>query len=535
MKNKPIVLNKYLFIRDIIEKPTNFCRKLAKDKNKLICISNKWEIVNDFKAVVILDLNEACYAELFKEMTPYILKYKKYGGRSPMRKLRQQLAQKAQTQLRLSDNEDKFRTIDRIDLITGLPDRKSLKEKIKHLIGDVNVQKIALLYIDIDNFKYINDILGHSTGDMLIKEIAKRLIPFVSDTFILYRVGGDTFTFIYYDYLENENIEEIADMIQECIRWPCFINQKDFYITVSIGISIYPDNGANSEELIKCASVAMYKAKHAGRNRHVFFDNKMLNEHLDKIRRERYLHSALENHEFVLYYQPQLNVNTGKISGFEALLRWNNPEMGFVLPDNFISIAEETQLIIPIGKWVLYEACQFVKSMHNSGFNELTIAVNISMVQLMQLNFVNSVLDILQSVNLEPEYLELEITESILMESYDSIIKQLDQLREKGIKLAMDDFGKGYSSLAYLKQLPFSTLKIDKSFFNKPLLSENDGDLIELIISMGYRMGFEVVAEGVETLEQINLLIKKKCSRIQGYFVSQPLPEKEATVLINHQ
>lgn len=449
-----------------------------------------------------------------------------------MKKFRQQFVQKARVQMTCNGQLGKSVTEKYIDSTTGLPDRRSLKTKIKYLIDDARVTNIALLYIDIDNFKYINDIFGHSTGDMLIKEIAQRLKPFVNDTFILYRAGGDTFTFLYYDYLENENIKEIADMLLECIRWPFHINGKNHYITVSIGISICRNNESNPENLIRNASVAMYKAKYAGKNKHVFFDNKMLYEHMDKIRIERYLHSALENNELLVYYQPQLNVETGKICGFEALLRWNNSELGLVLPDNFISIAEETNLIIPIGKWVLYKACQFTKKLHEQGLADLTIAVNISMVQLMQFDFVNTVFNTLQSVNLQPEYLELEITESILMESYESVSKILYQLRDKGVKLALDDFGKGYSSLAYLKHLPIATIKIDKAFFNKPSLSENDKELIILIISMGYKMGIDVVAEGVETADHMHFLSMKKCTRIQGYFLHKPMPEEEATRIV---
>jgi len=300
-----------------------------------------------------------------------------------------------------------------------------------------------------------------------------------------------------------------------------------FHTTVSIGISTYPEDGANADELMRSADIAIYKAKATGKNKYVFFNHEMQETVRQRMMIEKHLRNALQNNELLIYYQPQLDIKTGKISGFEALLRWNNNELGFVSPLEFIGTAEETHLIIPIGEWVLRNACFFLKQLHIRGYTNIIISVNVSILQLLQENFVDTVIRVLEFIKMDPKYLELEITESILMESYQAISDKLYRLKEIGVRIALDDFGQGYSSLSYLKQLPINTLKIDKSFVDSINFEESSDSLTGTIVMIGRKMGLTILAEGVETQEQMNYLIKHKCHKIQGYLISKPLPQEE--------
>jgi EAL domain-containing protein (putative c-di-GMP-specific phosphodiesterase class I) len=295
---------------------------------------------------------------------------------------------------------------------------------------------------------------------------------------------------------------------------------------------MYPKHSVHLEELLKYADIAMYKAKEQGRNRYVIYNETMNQDIIERVNIEKYLHTALLKNEFEIYYQPQLDIRSEKITGFEALLRWNSPELGRISPLKFIKVAEDTHIIIPLGIWVLKKACAFLKKLHMEGYNDLTVSVNISIIQLLQTDFVETVMDILELQELEPEFLELEITESILIESYENICSKLETLKDRGIRIALDDFGKGYSSLSYLKQLPISTIKIDKSFVDHITYDPVSNNLIRKIIEIGKSMGMRVVAEGVETPEQLKFLKKHRCNRIQGYLFSMPIPEMEAEVFL---
>jgi len=413
------------------------------------------------------------------------------------------------------------------DSLTGLPNRLALYEDFEKQINTHPQKPVALFFIDSDNFKLINDTMGHSIGDLLIKKMGEKLASlFQSRHGTVYRLGGDEFI-LFIEYNEIEKVYKYAEEIKRSFNCPLDIDENTLCITVSIGIAVYPTNGNHIEELIKSADIALYKAKESGKNCYVLFSDDMREKVKERMLIEKYLRNAIENNELHVYYQPQLDVVTGAISGFEALLRWKNSKLGFVPPLKFINIAEETRLINPIGKWVLQEACSFLKKMQRIQHSNISIAVNISIFQLLQEDFVDVVEKILNSTGLNPEYLELEIIESILMESYNVISSNLNRLKKLGIKIALDDFGKGYSSLSYLKQLPIDTLKIDKSFIDDIHCDKYSADLTGMIVKLGQSLGLNVIAEGVEEKAQMDYLVENGFHKIQGYLISRPLPESE--------
>lgn len=433
----------------------------------------------------------------------------------------------------MKDFQDKLRHNAYHDALTGLPNRLSLYEDTVAFLNDGQGERSAYLYIDSDNFKFINDTMGHSFGDQLITAIGRRLASILNDQQTIYRLGGDEFVVTYRSYDRFEDVEDFASEIICRFNAPFEIGDSTLYVTASIGISIYPEHGSSADEILQHADIAMYRAKSLGKNKFYVYNHYLQAAITDRMSIEKNLRGALQNHEFLLYFQPQLDLERGRISGFEALLRWNNPELGMVSPLKFISIAEETHLIISIGQWVLEEACLFLKRIHASGHPDLIISVNVSITQLLQEDYVESVLETLEKIGLDARYLELEITESVLMQSYQTINAQLRRLKDAGIKLALDDFGQGYSSLSYLKQLPINTLKIDKSFIDS-IKSRNPKDnFIDTIVMIGRKMGLVVLAEGVEHKEQMDYLAKHKCHKVQGYFVSRPVPEEQAKKLLD--
>lgn len=448
--------------------------------------------------------------------------------------LRLQNEKLMQNQRILEDYEKELHNQVYHDQLTGFKNRRSLIKNLSELVSSKTKGKVALLILDIDNFKYINDTMGHFFGDQLLMKVSERFESLIEDDCKIYRLGGDEFVILLENFDEIATIEKLAVKLLKGYTAGFYIDLSNIFISISIGISLYPEHGDNLDELLKNADIAVYKAKEKGKNRIVFY-NKPMNEVIsERVRLEKHLRTALDNNEFILHYQPQLDIETNKVSGLEALIRWNSPELGFVSPLKFISIAEDTHLIIPIGAWVLKNACLFLKRLHQQGHGNLSISVNISMLQLIQDDFVDKVMEMLGESKLNPKYLELEITESILMESYEDIAEKLKLLKGKGVMIALDDFGKGYSSLNYLKQLPISTLKIDKSFVDTILVDDSEKSLTDLIIKMGRTMGLCVVAEGVETQGQLDYLRSHKCSKIQGYFFSRPVAEEAVIEAITH-
>jgi len=431
----------------------------------------------------------------------------------------------------MNDIQKKLRENAYHDSLTGLPNRLSLLENMQEILKNRKEELCALLYIDSDNFKFINDTLGHSYGDKLIVNMGRRLSAILRRDQAVYRLGGDEFIICYPDARNMKEIENFANKIIKNFVKPFSIAGSTLYVTVSIGIAVYPEHGTTIEELLQHADLAMYKAKSDGKNRYCIYNRELQVEFDKRMKIEKNLRTALTNSEFSLYYQPQVDILNGKIAGFEALLRWNSPELGPVPPLDFIGVAEETHLIIPIGKWVLKNACMFLKKLSDMGYRNLMIAVNVSILQLLQDDFVDTVLNTIRAAGLQPRNVELEITESILMQSFQTIRQRLLQLRKAGVRIALDDFGKGYSSLSYLEQLPISTLKIDKSFVDGISRGKTRESFIDTIVMMGRKMGLVVLAEGVEKKEQMDYLMKHKCHRVQGYYISRPVPEEKAITL----
>ncbi len=434
----------------------------------------------------------------------------------------------------INEYKEKLHYVSYHDQLTGLQNRLALNKKLHLLMKQKGVSQFALLYFDIDKFKNINDTMGHSFGDAMLLKVSERLTNQVG-TEAVFRISGDEFIILIEQFNQKDEIERCAVNLIKAFKTPLAVEANSIFITASIGVSIYPEHGIDVDTLLKNSDIAVYKAKENGRNRIVFY-NEPLNEVLEeRMQIEKNLWFAMVNNEFELHYQPQFDLDTDRITGFEALLRWNNQELGMISPNRFIGIAEDTHLIIPIGMWVLKTACAFLKRLHQLGYEHLNIAVNISMLQLLQDEFVDMVMDTINTAGINAKHVELEITESILMESYESIAGKLKLLRAKGIKIALDDFGKGYSSLNYLKVLPITTLKIDKVFIDTITEQEQNKSFADLIVNLGRNLDLCVIAEGVETSEQRDYLIKHKCNKMQGYLFSKPLPEYEILQKMNEQ
>lgn len=424
--------------------------------------------------------------------------------------------------------EEKIRQLAYFDRVTDLPNRVSFYEWLESKLGREKTTTGAVLFIDLDNFKIINDTFGHVFGDKFLQEVGKRLKVLQNKDNLVARLGGDEFVIAVDSIHELDQITTYAKSILSLFEEPFFLDGNEFVVSASVGIALYPTDGKNIGEILKKADSAMYKAKNLGKNNFAMFDDSIEEELYSKILLSHKLRGAIERGELEVFYQPQLAIDNNRLYGFEALSRWKMPQYGFVPPLTFISLAEETGLIINIGEWVLKQACLFAKNINQGRKEEIIISVNISSVQLMQRDFVDNVQRILVETGLDPNLLGLEITESILMESFVSNARKLEQLRNMGIKISLDDFGTGYSSLNYLRQLPINMLKIDKAFIDGLTEDERVKYLTKSIVKIAHNMGLQVVAEGVETQEQLVLLKKYKCDIIQGYLISQPNPEQEA-------
>lgn len=441
--------------------------------------------------------------------------------------LLEQYTKVVENQSLLQTSEEKYRLLAYNDVLSGLPNRLSLAEALEVFIKEHNGGHAALFFLDIDNFKYINDTLGHTFGDELLVKVGERLLQLGDERSRYFRFGGDEFVILFQDNRGFSEIIAYAESIVQGFREPFELHASVVHISTSIGIAQYPENGSDAEELLKNADIAMYKAKEAGKGTYVVYGRDMQQHFDERMVIESHLRSAITNQELSLHYQPLVDTASGEIWGFEALIRWNSPVLGFVSPLSFIKIAEDCRLIVPIGEWVLRTACRFIKELNSQSHGrDSHISVNISVIQLMLENFTDMVLGILQETGLPPEYLELEITESIFMESFEAISSKLESLKEKGIGIALDDFGTGYSSLSYLKQLPITTLKIDKSFIDS-VDSPNNMSLARSIVTIGHDMGLKVTAEGVETPDQLAFLERTRCDKIQGYYISRPIPQKD--------
>ena len=420
------------------------------------------------------------------------------------------------------------------DTLTGLPNRVLFSDRLKQAIvmAERDKRDTALLFLDLDNFKNVNDSIGHTYGDRLLKITADRIQGCLRGSDTVARIGGDEFVVILPLVTGAEDVSKVAAKILDCLNKTVRFEEHEIYSSASIGISVFPGDGATVDELLKNADIALYQAKERGRNNFQFFSKEMNVQALTRQLIESSMRQAITRDEFYLVYQPQFDIGSRRVVGLEALLRWRHPQKGNIYPLHFIAIAEETGMIIPIGEWVLRTACRQARAWHDAGYPWLRIAVNISARQFKQETFVSLVKSILDESGLPPEYLELELTESTIMERADRNIQALRELKKLGITLAIDDFGTGYSSLSYLKHFPIDRLKIDRSFVRDLSTDGDDAAIAEAIIFMAHSLKLNVVAEGVELEEQLNFLHSRNCDTLQGYLMSHPLPVDDVTALL---
>jgi len=430
-------------------------------------------------------------------------------------------------------SEDRIKFMAFYDSLTKLPNRTLFMNKLNDQLELVYSKsaKGAVFFIDLDNFKNINDTMGHDYGDKLLVHLAKQFENLIDEKDTICRLGGDEFI-ILHPYVKESELEYYAKRFLDLFNKTLNIGNKQMFITASIGVALYPKDGTDTNTILKNADSAMYKAKELGKNRFILFDPQMYLKLERKTCIERILRSAIENNELSINYQPQYDAQKNEIFGFEALLRLNSKELGFISPLEFISVAEECGYITKISKWVINESCKQSVKWLNRGYKFKSMSINISSVDIQQSDFLESIKDILKSTGINPNIIELEITETVLMQSLDSSVNILEKLMDMGIRIALDDFGTGYSSLNYLGRIPISTLKIDKSFIDNITSSKKKESMINNIIQMAHSMDLKVVAEGVETKEQLSILKDRDCNYIQGYYFSKPLPESEIEKLL---
>ncbi len=431
-------------------------------------------------------------------------------------------------------NEDRLYRLAYHDPLTGLANRPLVLEQLKQSIARAsrNRNHFAVMFIDLDRFKRVNDTLGHNAGDMLLRDVAERLKSGVRATDTVGRLGGDEFVIILENLAGQREAATIAEKLLERMAVPFLLSGTEVFTSASVGIALYPTNGLTVEGLVKAADMAMYHAKEEGRNTFRFFQRETQGGIGEQFALEHALWRALERDELRVVYQPQVDLNTGRILGMEALLRWLHPERGVVEPEEFIPIAEATGLIIPIGAWVLEHACTQVRQWQDEGFAVQSIAVNVSGRQLRQRDFAEQVVFALDKSRLDPEVLEIEITESSVMQNAEFALGLLQQLKSIGVRVSIDDFGRGYSSLSYLKRFPIDAVKIDRSFVHGIACDANDQAISRGIIALGEELGLRVVAEGVESEEQVGWLRQFHCTSAQGFLFSHPVPAEDAVGLL---
>jgi len=420
------------------------------------------------------------------------------------------------------------------DPLTDLPNRLLLHDRLAQAIelGRRHRRQLALLFMDVDRFKHINDSLGHEVGDQLLLSVAAQLTRCVRSSDTVSRQGGDEFVVLLSEMVHASDAIATATKILAAVAEPHRVADHELHITASIGISVYPTDGHNAETLLRNADIAMYHAKERGRGRYQFFQPDLNVRAVERQSLERGLRRALDRHEFILHYQPKMDLDTGAIIGAEALIRWRHPDRGLLLPTQFVAIAEDSGLIVPIGQWVLREACRQAQSWHDAGARPVSVAVNVSAVEFRSTGFLDGVRGILEQTRLESRYLELELTESVLMADRESAVSVLRGLKALGVQLALDDFGTGYSSLSYLNEFPIDALKVDGSFVRGITNDLHGAPIVRAVISMGKSLNQRVIAEGIETAEQLAFLRAQRCGEGQGYYFGRPLAAEQFAKLL---
>ena len=430
-------------------------------------------------------------------------------------------------------SEERIFHLAHFDDLTDLPNRAAFQNHLEQAIlhADRQHERFALLFLDLDHFKLINDASGHPAGDELLKQVAIRLRSLLRGDDIVARLGGDEFTILLPGVQDTEGVAQVADKILSAMSQPFTLVKDEVVVSISIGISTYPDDGVDASSLLKNADVAMYQAKAQGRNNFQFFTQEMNARAQQRLSMENDMRRALEHGEFLLHYQPQLSLESGEIVGVEALVRWQHPEKGMISPGTFIPVAEDCGLIVPLGEWVIHEACRQHQQWLSSGMPLMRIAINLSARQFVRDDLVKMMGGVIHQTGINPEYIELELTESIIMENVEQTISTLHELRNMGVYLSIDDFGTGYSSMAYLKRFPIDKLKIDQSFVRDLANDPDDAAIVSATIAMAHNLKLTAIAEGVETKQQLQFLKASGCEEIQGYYFSRPLPADELAEL----
>ena len=422
--------------------------------------------------------------------------------------------------------EEKIKNLAYYDPLTGLPNRNYLYENLDPIVKK-SKNLLAILQFDIDRFKFVVDTLGYETGDIILVEVKERIKEIlVNENYLIIRMGADEFTIVLNNMSNREHVSQVAAKIVKSFSIPFKIGEREIFLTASLGISLPSSHGQDSKVLLQNSEIAMYNAKTLGGNNFQFYQSKMNDLITERLNIENKLYKALERNEFLLVYQPQFDTFSHKIIGIEALLRWKPVDADFISPAQFVPLAEETGLIIPIGDWVLRQACRQNKYLQERGFKPIVVAVNLSARQFKQDNLVETVANALKDTGLEARYLELEITESIAMHNEDYVISTLSKLKDLGINISIDDFGTGYSSFNYLRKFPINSLKIDKTFIDDIMIDQDAKAITSSIITMGHSLGLKIIAEGVEVEEQLNFLMEYNCDVIQGYIFSPPIDNK---------
>ncbi|MBA2944126.1 EAL domain-containing protein [Paenibacillus sp. CGMCC 1.16610] len=432
-------------------------------------------------------------------------------------------------------SDEQVRYMAYYDDMTGLPNRRMFRDHLNERLSLARSagQQVAVFYLDIDRFKLVNDSFGYDYGNMMLLQLAERFTRCITENDYLARTEGDEFAFFYTNVADSNDVIAVIAEINRVLEKPFVLEQYELHVTASIGVAISTADEEDADTLMKYADIALARAKEKGRNDFQIFNADMKSVSINRLKLENELRRAIALEEFVLFYQPQVDIETGRIVGVEALIRWNHPEKGLISPNYFISFAEESGLIVPIGEWVLRAACKQNKAWQNQGFSPMPISVNLSMRQFFQHNLKGKISHVLEQTGLDPQYLELEITESMTMD-VDHAIQSLLELKELGVHVSIDDFGTGYSSLYYLKKFPIDKLKIDRSFVRDIMVDPNDAAIVTTIIAMTRHLNLKVIAEGVETEEQLHFLHQNRCNEVQGYWFSPPVNAVQLENMLSH-
>ena len=512
------------------EAVNNTPRLLASGKHKPEFYKHLWDTITSGNSYSNIFINRRKDGSLFyeeKTITPI----KDYAGKiTHFVSTGKDISERIQVQERLQHMAHH-------DALTDLPNRNLFLDRLQQSLTRARWHNrlVAVMFLDLDRFKNINDTLGHTVGDQLLLQLSERLGNSVRDGDTIGRFGGDEFAILLDDIDSDNHISALAEKLLATLTKSFRINKQELFVTASIGISIFPNDGEDSDTLLRNADVAMYRAKDLGKNNYQFYSDDLSARIFERMTLETHLRHALERNEFILYYQPQIDTRTQKIMGVEALLRWQHPEFGLVTPNNIVPLMEETGLIEKVGRWVLETACRQSRSWHDAGWSYLHLSVNISSRQFNDPDFISSVHEIITTTGINPEFLELELTESMLMRNASATINALNSLNALGVRFAIDDFGTGYSSLSYLRRFPIDTIKIDRSFIHDVTDNPDDAAIASAIIVMAQSLSLNVIAEGVENQQQLEFLSSRDCHYLQGNLFSRPLPAEEFTAMLKAQ